>query len=157
MDLTLRKAVSDDLDAVRFIGVSTWPPTYGATRGARYVMRGLDEFWNSAAIGEAIDRGSITVAEDGHGIVGMSEVTDLGADLVLWKLYMLPAAQGRGIGGRLVRAAQDRARTQRRNLVTEHDSENRDAGRFYEREGFAPTEAPWPGTTAVWLRWCPST
>lgn len=56
------------------------------------------------------------VAEDGHGIVGMSEVTDLGADLVLWKLYVLPAAQGRGIDGRLVRAAQDRARTQRRNL-----------------------------------------
>ncbi|GAA4527390.1 hypothetical protein GCM10023160_23560 [Brachybacterium paraconglomeratum] len=153
MSITIRRAVVEDLDAVRFIGFSTWPPTYGPLKGARYVLDALDSYWSADALRTAIEAGGIDVAETAQGVVGMAEVAELGDDLVLWKLYVLPSQQRSGIGHELISAAKDRARARRRGLLTEYVSENSDAGRFYEREGFVPTAAPWPGTAAAWVRW----
>lgn len=151
MTSTIRRATPDDLDAVRFLGVCTWPATYGPRLGARYVMRGLDEYWSAEAIGTALDAGRIDVAETSDGVVGMAEVDDLGDDLVLWKLYVMPSAQGSGLGHELVAAAKDRARRSGRDLLTEYEPANEVVRGFYLREGFEDMEAPWPG--AVWLRW----
>lgn len=149
----VRRACDDDVDRVRYVGASTWPATYGALKGARYVMEGLDSFWSADAIRASIDAGNIDVAETPHGVVGMIEVEDLGDDLVMWKLYVVPAEQGSGLGRALVGAAKDRARERGRDLLTEYDPDNSAVGGFYAREGFERTEPPWPGTDAVWLRW----
>lgn len=151
MTSTIRHATPDDLDAVRFLGVCTWPATYGPRLGARYVMRGLDEYWSAEAIGTALEAGRIDVAETSDGVVGVAEVNDLGDDLVLWKLYVMPSAQGSGLGHELVAAAKDRARRSGRDLLTEYEPANEVVRGFYLREGFEDMEAPWPG--AVWLRW----
>lgn len=153
MSITIRRAVAEDLDAVRFIGFSTWPPTYGPLQGARYVLDALDTYWSADALRAAIEAGDIDVAETAQGVVGMAEVAELGDDLVLWKLYVLPSQQRSGIGHELISAAKDRARARGRGLLTEYVSENSNAGRFYEREGFVPAAAPWPGTAAAWVRW----
>ncbi len=151
MTPSIRRATPDDLDAVRFIGVRTWPSTYGPRLGPRYVMRGLDEHWSVQAIAAALAAGRIDVAETADGVVGMAEVGDLGEDLVLWKLYVTPSAQGSGLGHDLVAAAKDRARQGGRDLLTEYEPANDVVRGFYLREGFEDMEAPWPG--AVWLRW----
>lgn len=153
MTITTRQALPDDTHGVRYVGTVAWPATYGSDKGAAYVMSGLDEFWSAEAIGSAIGAGNVDVAVSADGIVGMVHVEELGNDLVMWKLYVLPDQQRHGVGRLLVRAAKDRARTQGKDLLTEYEPSNERVHGFYLREGFSATTAPWPGTDAVWLRW----
>lgn len=153
MSALVRLARSEDIESVRAIGVATWPSTYGPIRGRRFVREGLAEYWRTAVIQRAVNDGTVYVAESEGAVIGMTEVANLGDDLVMWKLYVLPSAQGRGIGAELVRAVKSRAIAAARDVLTEHDSKNSRAAAFYEREGFTATESPWPGTDAVWLRW----
>ena len=153
MTITIRRAVPGDVDGVRYVGTVAWPATYGAARGAAYVMSGLDEYWNVEAISSAIQEGNIDVAEMDGAIVGMVHVEALGDDLVMWKIYVLPDHQRLGIGRLLVDAAKDRSRARRSALLTEFEPSNERVRGFYLREGFTVTDAPWPGADAVWLRW----
>lgn len=153
MSTRVRRALPEDIDAVRYVGISTWPSTYGTIKGPRYVMEGLDTYWSVDMIRAAIEAGNIDVTVTSKGVVGMMEVGCLDEVLVMWKLYVLPSEQGSGLGHSLVDAAKDRARDRGCDLLTEYEPENSSAGEFYAREGFEPTDAPWPGTKAVWLRW----
>lgn len=153
MTITIRPALPSDIQGVRYVGTVAWPATYGASKGGAYVMSGLDEFWSTEAIGSAIGAGNIDVAESADGVIGMAHVEELGEDLVMWKLYVLPDQQRHGIGRLLVSAAKDRARMQGKGLLTEFESSNERVRGFYLGEGFTATAAPWPGTDAVWLRW----
>lgn len=153
MTITIRPALPDDAPGVRYVGTVAWPATYGSDKGAAYVMSVLDEFWSAETIGSAIEARDIDVAESPDGIVGMVHVEELGDDLVMWKLYVVPGQQRHGIGRLLVRAAKDRARREGKDLLTEYEPSNERVRGFYLREGFEPTTAPWPDTDAVWLRW----
>ena len=153
MTINIRLAEPDDTSSVRYVGTVTWPATYGSDNGAAYVMAALDEYWSAEAIGTAISAGNIYVAQSHDGIVGMVEVEDLGDELVMWKLYVLPDQQHHGLGSLLVDAAKDRARGEGKDLLTEYEPSNERVRGFYLREGFIATTSPWPGTDAVWLRW----
>ncbi|MGO2750409.1 MAG: GNAT family N-acetyltransferase [Pseudoclavibacter sp.] len=153
MTVTVRCARPEDVADVRFVGLVAWPATYGPLKGRAYVLAGLDEYWNAEAISAAIQSGDIDVAEEGGEIIGMTHVEALGEDLVMWKLYVLPDQQHRGVGRSLVDAAKARARARGGDLVTEFEPSNEKVRGFYQREGFDTTAAPWPGTDAVWLRW----
>lgn len=155
MPVIVRPANPDDLAAVRLIGILSWPPTYGPARGAEHVVAGLDRYWNEEVIGSAISEGRIDVASDEGDVAGMAEVDRLGSDLVLWKLYVAPDHQHRGIGRLLIASAKARARANGGDLVTEYDGSNPTVRGFYLREGFTDDVAPWPGTDAVWMRWAP--
>lgn len=93
------------------------------------------------------------MVESAEGILGVVHVEELGKELVMWKLYVLPNHQGQGVGGLLVSAAKDRARSAGKDLLTEFDRTNKRVRGFYLREGFSQALAPWPGTDAIWLRW----
>ncbi|WP_150956191.1 GNAT family N-acetyltransferase [Microbacterium testaceum] len=153
MPSTVRPATADDLAAVRLVGILSWPPTYGPSRGAGFVVAGLDRYWSDEAIGAAIHEGRIDVACHEGEVVGMAEIDRLDDDVVLWKVYVIPEHQHRGIGRRLVDAAKSRARAIDGDLVTEYDNGNAVVRGFYLREGFVDDPAPWPGTDAVWMRW----
>ena len=153
MVITIRPARPDDAPGVRYVGTVSWPATYGSDKGAAYVMSGLDQFWNAEAIGSANQAGNIYVAESEQGIVGMVHVEELGADMVMWKLYVLPDHQLHGIGRLLVGDAKSHAGAHGKELVTEYDPSNERVRGFYLREGFEATASLWPGSDARWLRW----
>ena len=153
MNAALRKAWPGDEELVRFVGFATWPSTYGPAKGARFVTRGLDHYWNHQSIHASIAAGHIDVVTSGDEISGMVEVAELDDALVMWKLYVVPWAQGQGLGAALVSAAKERARAASFDLYTEHEPENTAAALFYQRQGFQPTDAPWTGTDAIWLLW----
>lgn len=155
MDITVRLATAEDLVEVRYVGFATWPPTYGTFAGPRFVVQGLDMYWSSEAISAAIGRGDIYVAADGERVLGVSEVDHYEGRFVMWKLYVLPEHQHRGIGGRLVQAVAERARAQREDLYTEYVAGNRPAAEFYLAHGFAPVNTASSASSpldSVWMR-----
>lgn len=155
MTFKVRPALPTDVHGVRFVGLVTWPATYGPLNGAEYVVKGLDEYWNAPVTLAAIESGAIDVAESSDGkIIGMTHVEEFNApDLVMWKLYVLPNRQHMGVGRALVDAAKERARGHGGDLITEFDATNEVVRGFYQREGFVSTPAPWPETNAVWMKW----
>jgi len=102
MALVIRPADGNDLKAVLDVGRRTWPVTYGPIAGPDYVAMGLAKWWTADAIIPSIRAGRVTVAEVDGTVVGIAVVGPHEKHLVLWKLYVLPEYQGKGIGSALV-------------------------------------------------------
>jgi GNAT superfamily N-acetyltransferase len=102
MEIIIRVADGNDLMAVLDVGRRTWPVTYGPIAGEDYVAMGLAKWWTEDATIPAIRAGRVTVAEVDGTVVGIAVVGPHENHLVLWKLYVLPEYQGRGVGTALV-------------------------------------------------------
>ena len=71
---------------------------------------------------------------------------DRPAALEIWRIYLVPAAQGRGIGGRLLAFGERRARDLgRREILIWAFRENRRALAFYEKHGYQPDREEYLG------------
>lgn len=152
MDITVRLATAEDLVEVRYVGFATWPPTYGDFAGPRFVVEALDMYWGSEAISAAIGRGDVYVATDSDRVLGVSEVDHYEGRFVMWKLYVLPEHQHRGIGELLIQTVAARAEEQREDLYTEYVAGNHPAEGFYLAHGFAPLNAASSPLDSVWMR-----
>lgn len=150
--ITVRTATRADLAGFRYVGFATWPATYQPIAGAAYVVENLDEYWSEEALSPALEAGNALVAVINDEIVGVSEVADWGKDLVMWKLYVLPTHQGRGIGAHLLNAVTELARDRGRALVTEYIAANAAAGRFYRGHGFEPESEATAPLASIWMR-----
>ncbi|MBL7257838.1 GNAT family N-acetyltransferase [Paractinoplanes lichenicola] len=151
--MKIRAAVPGDVPAIMQIGHETWPATY-AFAGAEYIAHGLANWWSREATERMLEFTSVLIAEDDAGPVGVGNV-DLRAEAaVVWKLYVLPRAQGSGAGSALLRELVALAGDKPVRLAYADGNER--AGRFYAAHGFRelrrdPSEHPgWPGY--VWLQ-----
>lgn len=86
----------------------------------------------------------------------MSAVGPLEGHLALWKLYVLPAYQGYGVGSRLLDNAIAAARADGYDEVRlSYLDGNTHAGRFYLRHGFEMFDRESSGSgvpDSIWLR-----
>lgn len=134
MTVTVREAGERDVEGIRGVGLLTWPPTYLPLADADYVVDGLAQWWSAAAVHGSVASGQTLVAVDGERIIGVAVV---GAGLGgrwLWKLYVMPEHQGRGVGSELMTAVL--ASWGGESLHLSHIEGNESARRFYERWGF---------------------
>ena len=119
VNVRVRRAVEDDLDAILSVGHRTWPVTYEPIAGADYVAMGLAKWWSAESTRPAIKAGRMTVAEVDGEVVGaltarLLEPVTVGGDATgdaekrLRIDYLATAAASRraGIGTRLVQAAE---------------------------------------------------
>jgi GNAT superfamily N-acetyltransferase len=150
--MEIRTAGRPDIDAIKDIGERTWPATYGFA-GHGYVRNGLDTWWSAEAIERSLRDTTVLVADTGDGLLGVGNI-DLRLEVpVIWKLYVVPEAQGTGAGTALIAALLERAPG--RAVRLEYVDGNDRAAQFYRRRGFAelrrePAERPgWPET--VWM------
>ncbi len=154
VDVTLRPAVEDDLDAVLAVGHRTWPATYEPIAGADYVAMGLRKWWSAEATRPAIEAGRVTVAEVCGEVVGVAAAGPHDGRLVLWKLYVLPAHQGEGIGAALLGAVLETARGRYPDLRLAYLDGNDGARGFYAHHGFTEVERE-PGSgglpDSIWM------
>lgn len=135
--IAIRTATGDDLEAVLRVGRETWPATYEPIAGADYVAMGLAKWWTTDAVIPAIRVGRTLIADDDGAVLGMASYGTQEDQLVLWKLYILPDHQGRGIGRRLLDEVVARgAQLGHAELHVSYLDGNEQAGRFYERNGF---------------------
>jgi GNAT superfamily N-acetyltransferase len=99
--LELRKAVRRDVAEIRAIAAAAYAP---------YVARiGRPPAPMAADYAGAIDRGEVWVAVDDGAIAGLLVLVPAPDHLLLENVAVRPAAQGTGIGARLLALAEDRA------------------------------------------------
>lgn len=139
--LVIRLAERADLEAVRALLIQTWHDTYDALYGWDEV-EALTTSWHSI---EALTRGlarenaTFLLAEAEAGIVGtaFAGLTDVPDELWLYRLYVAPGHQRRGIGGALLAACEARFPATRATRL-EVDKGNAKGRAFYAARGFVP-------------------
>jgi GNAT superfamily N-acetyltransferase len=129
----IRPATAEDVPVLRALGVRTWRATYEGVLPDALVAGGIEEFWNAYSLGAAARSGRLLVAfEDGvpAGLAEFDRVDDVRT--AIWKLYVAPEAQRRGIGGMLLERVPATP-----ELRVEHDARNAAAAAFFAKHGFA--------------------
>ncbi|MEV4351623.1 GNAT family N-acetyltransferase [Actinoplanes sp. NPDC049596] len=148
----IRPAAPADIPAIVTVGHKTWPRTY-AFAGPDYIRHGLDTWWSPQAVERSLTTTSVLIADHHGAIVGTGNLDLRGDTPTIWKLYVLPEAQGAGAGHALLTALLELAGG--RPVQLEYTDGNHRAARFYTAHGFrelrrTPGEQPgWPDT--VWL------
>ncbi len=152
MTLEIRTASEDDVAAIRSVGELTWPATYSFA-GDDYVSHGLATWWSDEAIRRSLVTTATLVAVLDGQVVGVGNL-DLHRDPpTIWKLYVVPAAQGTGAGSALLRELV--ALAGGAPVTLEYADGNQRAAGFYERQGFRevrrqPADVP-GGPEIVWM------
>jgi ribosomal protein S18 acetylase RimI-like enzyme len=153
MAVTVRPATDEDVPAITAIGHRTWQATYEPFAGADYVAKGLARWWSQDVIRAAL--GGTLVAENGAGsVIGMASCSPSDDALIIWKLYVLPEAQGSGAGSALLRRVITDAGHRYRSVRLEYLDGNDRAAGFYARNGFRYLKResdPDGGPDSVWL------
>lgn len=160
--VTIRPGTVDDVPAFRALGEAVVPPTYGPIDPA-YARRMLDEWWVPEVFEKSLARNRHLVAEVDGQVVALTNLGRLsqsyrafphvvGDREVMWKLYVHPEHQGRGIGTRLL--AEVEAMVEGDELWLEVVDGNDQAYDFYRAHGFEEVErvgdGEWPDD--IWLR-----
>ncbi|MGW6198957.1 N-acetyltransferase family protein [Kribbella sp. NPDC055110] len=141
--IAVRRAARGDVDAIRQIGLTTWPVAYGGLVSDEFITDGLAQWWSTEAVERGISKGITLVAVDGDALVGM---TGLGREAdfwVMWKLYVVPDHQGKGVGKALLDAAIAALPDGTPELLLDVLVANEQAIGFYRSQGFAePRRTP---------------
>jgi ribosomal protein S18 acetylase RimI-like enzyme len=160
--LTFRPGTVDDIPGFRALGEAVVPPTYGPIDAA-YAQRMLDEWWVPEVFETSLARNTHLVAEVDGEVVAMANLgrvsrsyrdfPDISGDReVMWKLYVHPDHQGRGIGRRLLAGIE--VLVEGDELWLEVVDGNAQAYDFYRAQGFEEVErvdgGRWPDD--VWMR-----
>jgi GNAT superfamily N-acetyltransferase len=135
-DVVVRQANGNDLAAVEEVGRQTWPATYSSIFEEGLVALFLEKKWSAQALTPSIRSGRTLVAEVAGRIVGMASYGPHDSVLALWKLYVIPEAQGRGVGGRLLREVMSHAVSLGRELHISFTDGNASAYEFARSHGF---------------------
>jgi len=152
MNVKIREAVPGDVEAIISVGRHTWPVTY-AFAGPEYIEHGMREWWSAGAIERSLKNTKVLVAEEEDTIVATGNI-DLRHDVpIIWKLYVVPLAQGTGVGSALIQELL--AAADGRPVQLEYIDGNDKAAAFYARHGFVEVwrepngEPGWPAQ--VWV------
>jgi GNAT superfamily N-acetyltransferase len=132
-------ATERDVPALRALGVRTWRATYEGVLDGAAVERGIEELFNEYSLGAAVRDGRMLAAFRDGILVGLLEFDRVDdSRTMVWKLYVDPDAQGRGIGGILLERLLQAATTP--EIRAEHDERNVAAGAVFTEFGFAVDE-----------------
>ncbi|MFI5692660.1 GNAT family N-acetyltransferase [Kribbella sp. NPDC051586] len=137
--IAVRRAELSDVDAIRQIGLTTWPVAYGGLVPEEFITDGLAQWWSPEAVERGIRKGITLVAADGDALLGMAGLGQEDDSWVMWKLYVLPGHQGKGIGKALLDAAIAALPDGTPELLLDVLVANEQAIGFYRAQGF--TEA----------------
>jgi GNAT superfamily N-acetyltransferase len=134
--ILVRPASAQDVPALHALGVRTWRATYEGVLPGAAVEQGAAEFFNAYSLGAAVDGGRMLAAYRDGVLVGLLEFDRVDATrTMVWKLYVDPDAQGRGIGGLLLERLLQSAETP--EIGVEHDARNAAAAAFFANYRFA--------------------
>jgi GNAT superfamily N-acetyltransferase len=120
-DYSIRESKEEDRNEIKRIVMLFWGEPDQLSFGKKYVVDELSAF----------------VVESTGRIVGILSYAELGADLVIVALGVLPNYQGAGIGGCLVQMAENKAKTMsKKRMLVSTSNDDIPALAFYQSLGF---------------------
>lgn len=133
-------AKKENLKIVRSIAERTWPETFGKILSSAQIDYMLNLLYDLKKLEEQCNQGhSFLLADEAGeklGFVG-SEPNHERGKTKIHKIYVLPAAQGKGIGKLLINAVKEIAlKNDQASLLLNVNKYNRGAIDFYEYLGF---------------------
>ena len=130
--LTVRLAGQDDVEALCAIATAAYQP---------YVARiGRPPAPMTADYARAVASGQTWVAAQDGQVVGFVVLVDYPGYLLLENIAVLPAAQGRGVGRRLLALAEEHARGLGRSEIRLYTNEAMTENlAYYPRRGYTET------------------
>jgi N-acetylglutamate synthase-like GNAT family acetyltransferase len=130
--ITIRRAAGPDIDAVHAVTVAAY---------RHYIARiGRPPSPMTTDYADAVAAGQVWVAIQDDQVVGVAVLIGSGDHLLLENLAVLPAAQGTGIGGRLLALTEDQAREQGYGEVRLYTNEAMTENQaYYPRHGYTET------------------
>lgn len=138
----IRTAGERDLPAIRALLVETWHATYDHVFGAARVTEVTDEWHSLLSLQRRVERpyAEFIVADDGQTIGGMAYAESDADGKLVWlrQLYVLPAMQGKGVGGLLMDEILD-AFPDAETVRLDVNEKNVRAIAFYQGYGFVQT------------------
>jgi ribosomal protein S18 acetylase RimI-like enzyme len=151
--IAVRRAELSDVDAIRQIGLTTWPVAYAGLVPEAFITDGLAQWWSVETVERGISRGITLVAEDGDVLVGMVGLGREEDFWVMWKLYVLPDHQGKGVGKALLDAAIAALPDGTPELLLDVLVANEQAIGFYRSQGFTEAKRTPDRDLGVELMW----
>lgn len=136
LPVVIRTADGNDLEGVVAVGRTAWRATYSSIFPPELLELFLDKWWTMDANVPAIRARRTVVADQGGKIVAMASYGIHQGRFVIWKIYVLPEAQGRGIGGLLLDAMYERARGEKDSVFLSFTDGNAAAYDFARLHGF---------------------
>ena len=138
--IDIRPASEAQIGIIRETAHRTWPSTYGGILTPYQLNYMLDRFYSDAALtGNFADGHQFLIAWEGDAALGFaSSVHDRPrrGTTKIPKIYVVPEAQGKGIGKKLLDTIADKARAAGSSKLTLNVNRFNKALDFYKHIGF---------------------
>jgi len=151
--IEVRRAELSEVDAVRYIGVTTWPVAYAGLASDEFITNGVAQWWSPEVVEFGIRNGITLVAAEGEQLVGIVGLGREGDFWVMWKLYVLPDHQRKGVGKALLDAAVKALPEGTPELLLDVLVGNEQAIGFYRANGFGEARKTPDRDLGVELMW----
>jgi GNAT superfamily N-acetyltransferase len=140
--IQIRKALPEELPIVRDIAHQTWPDTFAGILSPPQIEYMLKMMYDLNTLeSQLLEKGQVFLLaeEDGKylGFAAYELNNSEGAKAKLHKIYVLPSAQGKGIGKKLIREVSTQAKGKgQKTLLLNVNKFNQPAIDFYQYLGF---------------------
>ena len=140
--ITVLPATATDFDTIRSIAYETWPIAYGEILSKSQLDYMLGAFYNDTALKESVSRKGhhFVLANEGNQTLGFASFEwnyDHQKQTKIHKIYILPSAQGKGVGKVLIDYIAIEARKQGSLTLCLNVNRFNKAINFYEKMGFS--------------------
>lgn len=139
--ILLRKAREADIPVIQELAKNTWPAAYSAIISTGQIDYMLEKMYNKGELLEQLQKGHVfLIAEENDrdlGFAGFSVSDPERRIYKLHKLYVLPAAHGKGVGKILINEVVNQARAAGAASLELNVNRNNPALEFYKKGGFS--------------------
>lgn len=139
--LSISKATESDFEKIRDIAYKTWPVVYGEILPPEQLDYMLARFYSDEALRENLvhQKHHFIMASDMGNVLGFASFQHhySGKNTThLHKIYVLPEAQGKGVGKLLMLAVLDFAQKNHSDILSLNVNRFNKALDFYKKNGF---------------------
>jgi ribosomal protein S18 acetylase RimI-like enzyme len=138
--MEIRKANKNDIQSIQNIAFETWPSAYGDILKVEQIDYMLNLMYNKEVLQKQMEESQtfVIIKEENEDLAFVSFETDYDkqAQTKIHKIYITPAAQGKGLGKILIEETESQAIKKRNNKLLLNVNRQNKARYFYEKLGF---------------------
>ena len=139
--MNIRKATIQDIPLIRRISEETWPATYGEILSEKQIAYMLEMMYSEKSLQQQFshpDQEFFIAEENGtaYGFIGVQWNYPVAGTTKLHKIYVLPSAQGKQVGKRLIHFIIELLDSKNQSVIALNVNRYNKARSFYEHLGF---------------------